>query len=636
MKWKKIIALSLATGLILPASNAAALTNGELYDEMRLPHDGYPHGVPHDYSWYGGPGYRDLAFPTTVYEPVSAEPHTWNAYVPWGQVFEAEEGSSANNTRVQIKDIQAYYLSAADNRWHRTFFEPAPVGGFYREDFAGDEAIAGSVRNEADGGISVIPGAGRVFHFFPGTRAVVDNPDDVLAIYGTYQARLVPDDPFKPDDRGSARFVANAGIDLWYDGGVGWDNFKTNGDTGISRFRYVTNDFQFFSAYSAKPGFDITAAPPPPAESSPPPPPSFVPPGAYVEDFDDGLAQSWSLPEGMSVGGGNLHSDRWDVAPVALYAGRTFKGNYTYKIDVKTGAGDNGNRSKVLFNAVDQNNYYALDIGGGPTPYIYIRKTVKGRIMTIASTKTRVPIAAGAPATFEITYETGGYISVKATLRGKTVTMFDKVRDETFSSGKIGVAVRASVTQFDNIVAYAPPEYAEDFNDDQAQNWTLPEGISVGGGSLHTDEWGIHPFALYTGQTFNGTYTLKLDVKTVAGDDGNRTKIVFNAKDANNYYYLDLGGGKEPNIYLKKVAGGTESTIATSPARTSIMSDTYTSVEITYVAGGTIGAKAIQGGKTTTLFDKVSDRTFPSGRIGVTVHASVSQFDNFFVVYPGE
>ncbi len=441
--------------LFLPVLNAYAITSQDLYDEMHLPHEGIPHGVPNDYSWHLDPDYYDLVFPTTVYPPVSSLPHTWDHIVPWGAVYEAEEGNPAMNTRVQIKDIQGFYLSYAENQWHKLAYELAPVGGFYPEDFVGD-APQGEIRTESDGSISVIPGGGRTFHFFTSFRTAVNNPDDIKAIYSTFQSKLALDDPNGTDDRSSARFVADAGIDLWYDGGVGFDNFLTNTGLALSRFRYVTSNYQNFSAYSARAGVDITTVPAPPVIISNQTPPPTPPPGAYFEDFNDNLAQNWTLPTGISVSGNILHTDDWGIDPFATYDGEIFEAPYTYKINVKTGAGGYGNRTKIVFNAADSNNYYALDLGGGESPPIYLNKVIGGVESTIATSMEHTRINIGTYTTFEITYISGGYITAKATQNGTTTTLFDNVFDGSRTSGKIGVSVRASVTQFDNVLVFEP------------------------------------------------------------------------------------------------------------------------------------------------------------------------------------
>ncbi|GBF77206.1 hypothetical protein PA598K_05741 [Paenibacillus sp. 598K] len=436
-------------GLLLFNLHAYAVTNQNLYDEMHEPHESYAHGLPPEWDWAQGPTYKDLAFPTTTYTPISPNPHTWDAVVPWGAVYEAAEGSSSVNTRVAVKDLQSYYLSYDDNQWHELVFQTAPDGAYFTETLDSTTQTP-APRIEADGSLSVVPGNGKLYHFWPDLRTQVTDPADVKAIYTSYQAKLVKDNPAGVDDRASANFLAHASTDIWYSTSAPYDNLQTNGDLGIGRFRYVTNDYQYFSAYSARSGVNILTVPAPPTGDPTPTP-------GYTEDFNDDLAQNWTLPAGISVSGGHLHTDSWSIHPFSTYDGATFSGTYTYEIDVKTIAGSDGNRTKILFNAADSANYYALDLGGGSSPNIYLKKVIGGTESTIATSSAHTSIMdTGAYTTIAIAYASGGNISVTAAKGGTTTTLFSNVNDTSRTSGKIGVTVAASVTQFDNVTVTLP------------------------------------------------------------------------------------------------------------------------------------------------------------------------------------
>lgn len=238
------------------------ITLQDIYNDMFADHEGKPHGVPSHYNWYIKPCYKELYFPTNVYSKFNDQPHQWDAMTVWGQVYEAEEGTKSKNTRVEIKDMYFYYLSTKDNRWHLLQKDIAPKGGFFVEDFVGDVNRAPNTRLEADGGISVIPGEGFNYHFYPERVPVV--PQNIKAVFGTVKIKLILDNPEKEDDRASARFVGNMGCDVWYNMSASWDNFLTNGDSGISRFRYITNEWQTFTMHSALPDVDLYQCPSPP------------------------------------------------------------------------------------------------------------------------------------------------------------------------------------------------------------------------------------------------------------------------------------------------------------------------------------------------------------------------------------
>ena len=124
-------------------------------------------------------------------------------------------------------------------------------GGAYREDFAGDISVVPNLRKEADGSISVVPGNGYNFHFWPtGGRGQLADPSDVAAVFSTVKARLVTDDASNAPDFDKAAFVMNLGGDIWYSLDSSWDQWKTNGDVGMGRFKRITPEWRSFNHYA--------------------------------------------------------------------------------------------------------------------------------------------------------------------------------------------------------------------------------------------------------------------------------------------------------------------------------------------------------------------------------------------------
>lgn len=224
-----------------------------IVDDMRLPHEGRPHGVPDNFDWSATPrmGYGN--------QP----PATFTAFVAWGQVYEAAEGNTAMNTRVHIRDLEAYLLDTNTGRWRLLQFDRLVDGGAYIENFANDAAKAADIRAEAGGTISVTVGDGYNFHFWPTTGRVIIAPKSIGGIFTTVQARLIVDDPTKADDRAQARYLMSVGADYWRDLTARWSaDWTANGDVAIGRFRTITNEWQAFNMSSV--GLDVLCANPPP------------------------------------------------------------------------------------------------------------------------------------------------------------------------------------------------------------------------------------------------------------------------------------------------------------------------------------------------------------------------------------
>lgn len=219
-------------------------------DDMKLPHEGNPKGVPESYDWARRPRVG-----------MGADPGKFRTMVAWGQVYEDERGNPAANTRVQIRNIEAYFLSKKDGRWHLLQRSAVVEGRAYREDFVGDVNKPANIRPEPDGGISVTTGGGYNFHFWtPGRKAI--DPGDIAGIFTTVQARLVPDDPRLPDDRDRARYLLSMGGDYWLDANSRWNDFKTNKDIGIGRFKFVRSEWRSFNMTTLSEG-QIRKNPPP-------------------------------------------------------------------------------------------------------------------------------------------------------------------------------------------------------------------------------------------------------------------------------------------------------------------------------------------------------------------------------------
>ncbi len=212
-----------------------------IINDMTLNHEGIPHGVGIGVDWREKPrvGW-------------GADPHGFTAFTAWGQVYEDVNGNPARNTRVQLRNMESYYLSKSTGKWIKMQDSSRFGGAAYVESFEGDQNIPPNKRDESSngGGISVTAGGGYNYHFWPeGARADI-NPNDVAAVYTTVQARLILENKNGTDDRATSRYILSMGGDYWKNATVGWDNFKTNADFAIGRFKYVTNDWQAFNCFA--------------------------------------------------------------------------------------------------------------------------------------------------------------------------------------------------------------------------------------------------------------------------------------------------------------------------------------------------------------------------------------------------
>jgi hypothetical protein len=234
-----------------PSASTRVNSINTIIQDMSGNSEARPRGVPASVDWSNNPRLS-----------MGNNPGNFRAMMAWGQLYETEQGNPATNTRVKFRNIRAYMLSKRDGKWYPLQFSRAVTGKAYREDFVGDANRPADVRAEADGTISAKAGGGFNFHFWStSSRARID-PNDVAGMFTTIQARLILDDPRRPDDRAQARYVLSMGGDYWLDENAQWDNWLTNGDIGIGKFKLVTTTWRAFNMSTLSPE-QLQSNPPP-------------------------------------------------------------------------------------------------------------------------------------------------------------------------------------------------------------------------------------------------------------------------------------------------------------------------------------------------------------------------------------
>ncbi|WP_163132057.1 hypothetical protein [Agarivorans sp. Alg241-V36] len=210
-----------------------------LSDDMSLPHQMLPSGVPSSYDWSHVPriGYGNY-------------PGEFSAFLSWGQAYLAAGSEPVDNVRIQIAHLTSYVLDSEDSLWYVLQSSSDIDGHYYREDFVDDENKIADLRKE-ELGSSVTVTADYNFHFWPktsGRKAISESR--IAGVISVVAARLVLADPSGPDNRDQAQYLMSVGSDYWLDKQAGWQQWTTNGDVGIGRFSCIGNDWQWFTMHT--------------------------------------------------------------------------------------------------------------------------------------------------------------------------------------------------------------------------------------------------------------------------------------------------------------------------------------------------------------------------------------------------
>jgi hypothetical protein len=215
--------------------------------DMQGTNEGFPHGVPLSYDWANGPVIQD-----------GNNSNGGQAITAWGVVYVSANGNTATNTRVNIRNLQLYFLQKSTGKWLLLQNTNAPDGAAYPEDFQGN-SIPGDSRVEPDGTISVTAGNGYNFHFYPSNRGSI-NPNDIGGVVALFEARLIVGNPSLADDRGSAQYLASGGAD--YYPSVSGPGIENNPSVGNGKMKFVKIDWRSF-AMSTLSQSQLESNPPP-------------------------------------------------------------------------------------------------------------------------------------------------------------------------------------------------------------------------------------------------------------------------------------------------------------------------------------------------------------------------------------
>lgn len=224
---------------------ASSLSSQMLASDMSEAHAMLAHGINPYWSWGSGPRLgRGNSVPSDWTQPV---------FVPWGIAATAASGSPATNARVQIRKVT--FDIKLNGVWQRVNYSSTrdTIRGAIYTNYETNANTTADIRTHDPDGLSVkLPQTGGSFHFYTSNRFPIPTTG-IQGIVVKYEARLVVDDPNRPDDRHNAKLLVLSGGDFWRSMTTQWSSSSyTNDDYAIGRFHLVTNDWQVVTSHSLR------------------------------------------------------------------------------------------------------------------------------------------------------------------------------------------------------------------------------------------------------------------------------------------------------------------------------------------------------------------------------------------------
>ena len=217
-------------------AGALQSTIGDAAQQMQMPHEAKPNGVPDGYAWAEAPIVRQ---PTP--------PSNFTAMTGWGEI-QCAVGSATTATAAtaQLRNFRTYVLGSS-GQLTLVQDQGSLDGAQYLPTFADNTTFPTQMTNS--GGVTTVAlNPTRAFHFYPDRAAI---PPGTQGVVVTVEAKIsAPVGVADPNINSS--YILALGADWWQSMTAEWDYFKTNYLVGSGRFVFLTTSWQGFTFTSIK------------------------------------------------------------------------------------------------------------------------------------------------------------------------------------------------------------------------------------------------------------------------------------------------------------------------------------------------------------------------------------------------
>ena len=343
--------------------------------------------------------------------------------------------------------------------------------------------------------------------------------------------------------------------------------------------------------------------------------------GPYVENFDDAQAQGWSTSGAVyTLTGGYYKNDTGGERTIAFYGDNAWDVDYTYRVSLYSEYSASGNLVGAVYNYQNDSNFYEVTVS--PEGAVKLSKTIGGVFTTIQQST----VAGVAPDQYVLVEITRN--GTATTVRVNGTTAFSAVPQTELGSGRIGVLTRWDLGRFDNVqVEPLSTDYAENFDDGQAQGWTTVDTTYSVTSSYYTNDNTsfASSFAVYGGKTWATNFTYSVRLYSDFAASGNAMSAVYNYQDGGNYYEVWLS--PLGTVRINKWVGGSVTQVTADGTYPDFGPDKYANVQI--VRSGTSTTVRVNDA---TIFSNITQTELGAGKIGVSAKWNKIRVDDVAVI----
>jgi hypothetical protein len=187
-------------------------------------------------------------------------PSHWNTLQPWYVVWDAIGHQAGLNVVCVFKDLELWWLGDGMNTWQRLTISPSPGGDPFQRDII---TPGGNVQygTYPDGlrWVKLSP-TGSVFHGYQGqitTGTNGFNTTQIVALHTRIKTRIQLENPSGPDQLSQARYLMQAGLDLYPFSGAALPSDGYWPGCMSSRWQPVTTSWQTVYATTLASAYNV-------------------------------------------------------------------------------------------------------------------------------------------------------------------------------------------------------------------------------------------------------------------------------------------------------------------------------------------------------------------------------------------